>query len=90
MTTPRRIFPLAVSIVLLGASVAWGQTITRGPYLQKTTTSGITVRWRTDVATDSRVQYGAAPGSLTNMVDDLSSTTEHIVAISGLSSSPAS
>jgi hypothetical protein len=78
--------PLASSVVLLATSVAWGQTITRGPYLQKTTTSGITVRWRTDVATDSRVQYGAAPGSLTNTVDDLSSTTEHIVPISGLSS----
>jgi hypothetical protein len=45
---------------------------------------GITLRWRTDVATDSRVQYGAAPGSLTTTVDDLTVTTEHVVALSGL------
>jgi len=45
----------------------------------------MTVRWRTDVATTSRVAYGAAPGSLTQTVDDATSTTEHIVTVTGLS-----
>ncbi|MEE8251586.1 MAG: metallophosphoesterase, partial [Gemmatimonadales bacterium] len=43
------------------------------------------MRWRTDVAVDSRVSYGAAPGSLVNQVDDPTSTTEHEVLLTGLS-----
>src|SRR5438105_6837595 len=32
-------------------------SIRRGPYLQMGTPSGVTVRWRTDLPTNSRVQY---------------------------------
>ncbi len=57
---------------------------TRGPYLQVGTPTSMTVRWRTDVATDSRVRYGSAPGSLVNSVTDATATTEHELTISGL------
>ena len=59
------------------------QTITRGPYLQRVTPTGITVRWRTDVATDSRVRYGA---NLSQQAVDNGQTTEHIVVLTGLQS----
>lgn len=70
--------------VLLLAGGAHAQTVTRGPYLQIPTPNGIIVRWRTDVPTDSRVSIGAAPGALSTSFDDATSTTEHVVQVSGL------
>jgi hypothetical protein len=74
----------ALVIVLLAGGGAAAQTVTRGPYLQIPTPSGVVVRWRTDVPTDSRVSIGAAPGALSTDFDDATSTTEHEVQISGL------
>jgi tetratricopeptide (TPR) repeat protein len=58
--------------------------VTRGPYLQIGTSSSITIRWRTDVATTSRVLYGTSLGNLDQSADDPTSTTEHEVRLSGL------
>ncbi|MDX1763312.1 MAG: metallophosphoesterase family protein, partial [bacterium] len=60
-------------------------TVTRGPYLQRGSDTEVIVRWRTSSATDSRVSYGSAVGSLTTNVDDSTLTTEHRVVLSGLS-----
>jgi hypothetical protein len=60
-------------------------TLTRGPYLQTGTSSSVTIRWRTSTATDSRVRYGTAQGSLPLSVDNLTATTEHQVRLTGLS-----
>jgi len=60
------------------------EVVTRGPYLQVGTPTGITVRWRTDVASTSRVLYGTSQGSLTSSVQDGSSTTEHEIRLTGL------
>ncbi|MGR9037187.1 MAG: DNRLRE domain-containing protein [Gammaproteobacteria bacterium] len=59
--------------------------VIRGPYLQMASPSTMTVRWRTDVATDSRVNFGTAQGSLTQFADNAAETTEHEVKITGLS-----
>ena len=59
------------------SNVAMAQTVTRGPYLQLGTSTSIVIRWRTSVATNSRVRYGASPTSLTNTVDLPAVTTEH-------------
>jgi hypothetical protein len=57
--------------------------VTRGAYLQKLTQSSVTVRWRTDIASNSRVQYGT---TLTygGTASDAALTTEHIVTLTGL------
>ncbi len=60
------------------------QTVTRGPYLQSLTPTGIKVKWRTDVATDSRVSYGITPGNLNLTEDVAASVTEHTVELTGL------
>jgi len=60
-------------------------SLVRGPYLQSGHASGVTVRWRTDVPTDSRVTFGLQPGGLTSTVTDAVLTTEHIVALTALS-----
>lgn len=78
--------PHTAALILVAglAAVAQAATVTRGPYLQVPTTGSMTVRWRTDVPTDSRVAYGAAVGSLSSTADDLAATTEHVVTVSGL------
>ncbi|MFM1767755.1 MAG: hypothetical protein RJA22_284 [Verrucomicrobiota bacterium] len=60
-------------------------TVTRGPYLQLGGPNEITVRWRTDIATDSRVCVGTVQGTLSTCVDDAAVTTEHVVRVTGLS-----
>jgi len=58
--------------------------VIRGPYLQAASDHSITVRWRTNTATRSRVQYGATPDKTDVTVNDSSLTTEHIVRLDGL------
>ena len=60
--------------------------VTRGPYLQMATPSSLIVRWRTDVASDSRVRFGLGPADLTEVQDDATVTTEHLVQLEGLQS----
>src|SRR5262245_27856381 len=69
-----------------GTAAPTPPTITRGPYLQKVTPTSIVVRWRTNVASDSRVQYGTSTSYGTD-VSDATSTTEHIVNLIGLTQS---
>ena len=47
---------------LLSAASIQAQTFVRTPYLQNGSTSAITVRWRTDIATDS-VATAPRPGA---------------------------
>jgi len=56
----------------------------RGPYMNLATQTGIIIRWRTDIPTDSKVKYGTAAGDLTDSVIDSELTTEHIVQLTGL------
>ncbi len=58
--------------------------LTRGPYLQLATPTSIRVRWRTDVPTASRVNYGDAPGNLTQVVSSGTLTTEHELELTPL------
>src|SRR6185503_15957299 len=75
---------LGISTAFLVASAASAQTITRGPYLQSVSPTAVTVRWRTDVATGSRVDLGDNPGSYSSSVTDPSLTTEHEMRLTGL------
>lgn len=60
-------------------------TLTRSPYLQRGTQNEITLRWRTNIASNSRVELGNAVGNYTVVVDSAALTTEHIVRVDGLS-----
>ena len=42
------------------------------------------LRWRTDVASDSRVRLGTSPANLVPVADDAAATTEHAVTLTGL------
>jgi len=84
MTRTLRLVYLCILLGLL-TPIAWGQSITRGPYLQQQTDQSIIVRWRTDVATDSVIRYGTNVASLNLSSSEPESTTEHTVLINGLS-----
>jgi len=60
------------------------QSIIRGPYLQKATPTSIVVKWRTDVATSSAVQYGSTFTNLTDFEQDNMPKIDHEVEITGL------
>jgi len=59
--------------------------LTRSPYLQMVNGSGVTLRWRTDIATDSKIEVGTAFGNYTLSATNPAPTTEHEVRINGLS-----
>jgi len=58
--------------------------LVRGPYLQLVNTTGVTLRWRTNTAMDSVVRFGSASNSLSNVLFDGASKTEHELRIDGL------
>lgn len=75
------------SLLFLGVWLpATAQTakLTRGPYLQTVTPTGITVRWRTSQPTNSVVKFGAAAGQLGQTVTDANLVTDHVVTLKGL------
>lgn len=60
-------------------------TITRGPYLQTGTPTSVIIKWRTDVATESIVNYGTSLGALNSIEQDTSLKTDHEVTLTMLS-----
>lgn len=58
--------------------------VVRGPYLQVVTPTSMVIRWRTDVPTDSRVQFGSRRRRLSQAVIRDSLTTEHEITLTGL------
>ena len=59
--------------------------VLRGPYLQLGTPTSVIIRWRTDQAVTSRVLYGNSPTALSSSVATNTTTTEHQIALTGLS-----
>jgi acid phosphatase type 7 len=82
--THLKVTSLFFALVLGWAEAGSAAAVTRGPYLQLGTPTSVVVRWRTDTATDSRVQYGSAPGNLTASVNNGTITTEHEITVAGL------
>jgi PKD repeat protein len=58
--------------------------VTRGPYLQQGSSEAVTIRWRTDVASDSRVLCGSSPGSLVLCGQDPAVVLDHEIELSSL------
>jgi hypothetical protein len=58
--------------------------IVRGPYLQLNTPTNMTIRWRTNVPTESHVAFGATLNSLNESVIDTNLTVDHEVTVTGL------
>jgi hypothetical protein len=74
----------AVAVLSAAGASAGSPQVIRGPYLQLATPGSVVVRWRTDIATDSRVLFGATPTELTDVVDDPVVTSDHEIELAGL------
>ncbi|RXK57734.1 T9SS type A sorting domain-containing protein [Lacibacter luteus] len=75
---------ISFDLELIGNSGSAGAILTRGPYLQMGNQSAVTLRWRTDVATDSKIEVGTVHGTYTVSATNPASSTEHEVRITGL------
>ena len=75
---------LSFDLQLIG-TVPGAALLTRGPYLNMGNATAVTIRWRTDAATNSRVELGTSFGSYPIVVNDAAAVTEHEVRITGLS-----
>ena len=56
----------------------------RGPYLQIGTPTSIIVKWRTDVASNSRVRFGTNEANLNDVADDSTLVIDHEVKLTNL------
>jgi hypothetical protein len=78
----------ALLVLLLAATavdaVAGSVALTRGPYLMMGSSDAVTIRWRTDVPSSSRVWLGARPGALHVAATDATLMTEHELRVTGL------
>ncbi len=70
--------------VLAGATAVTAATLTRGPYLQQGTPSGVTARWRTSASEGSFVRFGTDFAAWVQTNGSATSLTEHIVAMTNL------
>jgi methionine-rich copper-binding protein CopC len=68
----------------LVSSVPGAALLTRGPYLNMGNETAVTLRWRTDVATNSKVELGTSFGTYPIIVNNASAVTEHEVRVTGL------
>jgi hypothetical protein len=74
---------LALDLELLTSDQA--ALVSRGPYLQMGCPDAMTVKWRTNRPTDSRVCWGTSPTGLVWFTDDPAVGTVHVVTVAGLS-----
>jgi len=75
---------ISFNLQLLGND-AFSAGLSRGPYLQAGSQDGITIRWRTSAAENSKVELGTVYGSYPIVVNDATAVTEHIIRVNGLS-----
>ncbi|MES2645580.1 MAG: metallophosphoesterase [Bacteroidota bacterium] len=68
----------------LKANAPGSPSLTRGPYLQMANETAVTLRWRTDQASDSKISVGTAFGNYTASAVNATVATEHEIRIAGL------
>lgn len=61
--------------------------IVRQPYLQMLAPEAINIKWRTDVATSSKICYGIKADSLVDCIIDSATVIDHEIRLTGLSPS---
>ncbi len=71
-------------VLIITIHTGFSQKITRGPYLQMSTPKSIIIRWRTDIAAASKINFGLTKGALNFSKSDDVPKTEHIIKIDNL------
>ena len=73
-----------VLLFLFIAHSLFSQILIRGPYLQQPTAKSVVVRWRTDMPTNSQINFGVNLNSKRQFVVNSDLTTEHILKVENL------
>jgi len=81
----KKIITSTLLLTLANTTSVWSAEIVRGPYVQMATDKSMTIRWKTDVATNSQVSFGNAVDALSHKVSEEELTIDHEVNIEGLS-----
>lgn len=76
---------ISFNLKLEGLQTPQTVSIDRGTYLQKATPNSIVIKWRTDIATDSKIMYGTAFNNLNQQAVDYDLETDHEIELTGLS-----
>jgi len=71
-------------VVLLAATTARGLFLTRGPYIGRPNDTDVAISWRTDVASDSRVDFAPLDSDAWTTMRDTNAVTMHSIRIEGL------
>ncbi len=58
--------------------------ITRGPYLQTGTPTSVIIKWRTNISTESIINYGTSLGTLSIAEQDNTLKKDHEITLTGL------
>lgn len=74
---------ISFDLELVGFTAA-PASLRRGPYLQMGTSTGVTLRWRTSLPTDSQIRLGSTPTNLSVAASDQTPKTEHRIRLTSL------
>jgi hypothetical protein len=75
---------LSFNFTMTGIPASGAAVVTRGPYLQKANDTSVVVRWRTNLETISKIDYGTSLTSLNHTKTINTVVTEHIVFLDSL------
>lgn len=74
----------AVCLLALATPSAFGQSLTRGPFLQQVHDTSAQIVFRTDAPVTARVRFGTSPGALSGTVQETVAGTQHVIPLTGL------
>jgi hypothetical protein len=77
-------FGLSLWLCLIATTQLSAAEIIRGPYLQTSTQTSITIRWRTDAPTNSLVRFGLDCSNMNSSVSSAIVETEHELTLINL------
>lgn len=80
---PKRLFLFCFVVIGITSPVIIAQQLVRGPYLQMGTSTSMTIRWKTDAPTPSKVTYGTDFGK-NQTVESATLDTSHVVQLTNL------
>lgn len=81
----RKLVILFIMLISCSQIQAQSSNVIRGPYIQMANAGGITLRWRTNIATDSKIEVGTTYGMYNLIAINNDISIEHAVTITGLS-----
>lgn len=71
-------------ILSVNCLIAQTVSVTRGPYLQQATPTSIIIKWKTNSATNTKVNYGTSQSNLISSITNTISSTIHEIKLTGL------